>query len=391
MVIGARSAARPEPRRAPLGNAVFQALASLAHGPAHPRPHLGLPGRAARPAARDPAPAAQRLLLPHHLLPRLPEGGHNVAFVPDHRAAARRARARSGCSATASRFLLIIFKIVTLYSPLKVFFPIAAVVVPRSGLAYGIWNVARPRQDPDGRGAAHPARGGRVPLRPHLGADRVGPGPEVSRRRARRDVVLAPPPGRSCPPWPTPRPGRRSGSLGPGDGAALHYPLRARGLGELRARRAAGVEPDHLLGHAAARGLSAGRSSTRSCPLLALPSALRRLPDPGPPVPRRLRRPRLPLSAAAGRGARGRLRGRALLRPRPLPRRAISATRPRWWRRRCCPSCCWPPRTTCGGRRARARGRPRRQPRPPPPGRLAGGGARGSARSSPAASWSATC
>ena len=35
------------------------------------------------------------------------------------------------------RFLLIILKIVTLYSPLKVFFPIAARLVPRSGFSTG--------------------------------------------------------------------------------------------------------------------------------------------------------------------------------------------------------------------------------------------------------------
>ena len=40
------------------------------------------------------------------------------------------------------RFLLIILKIVTLYSPMKVFFPISATSLVL-GIAYGIWNVAR--------------------------------------------------------------------------------------------------------------------------------------------------------------------------------------------------------------------------------------------------------
>jgi hypothetical protein len=39
------------------------------------------------------------------------------------------------------RFLLIIVKIVTLYSPLKVFFPLSAASL-LLGLAYGAWNVA---------------------------------------------------------------------------------------------------------------------------------------------------------------------------------------------------------------------------------------------------------
>ena len=40
------------------------------------------------------------------------------------------------------RFLLIILKIVTLYSPLKVFFPISAASL-LVGVTYGVWNVAR--------------------------------------------------------------------------------------------------------------------------------------------------------------------------------------------------------------------------------------------------------
>ena len=38
------------------------------------------------------------------------------------------------------RFVLIILKIVTLYSPLKVFFPISAVSF-LLGVVYGVWNV----------------------------------------------------------------------------------------------------------------------------------------------------------------------------------------------------------------------------------------------------------
>jgi hypothetical protein len=38
------------------------------------------------------------------------------------------------------RFLLIIFKVVTLYSPLRVFFPVSLVSL-LAGLGYGLWNV----------------------------------------------------------------------------------------------------------------------------------------------------------------------------------------------------------------------------------------------------------
>jgi glycosyltransferase involved in cell wall biosynthesis len=138
MVIGARSARDQQALRA-LGNAVFQALASwLTH---RPIPDLTSGFRAAR---RD------RMLEILHLLPNgfsypttsclaFLKAGHNVAFVPIA------ARPRVGESKIhvlrdGTKFLLIILKIVTLYSPLRVFFPISAVSF-LLGLGYGIWNV----------------------------------------------------------------------------------------------------------------------------------------------------------------------------------------------------------------------------------------------------------
>jgi hypothetical protein len=68
------------------------------------------------------------------------KAGHNVTFVPVS------AHPRVGTSKIrvvrdGVRFVLIILKIVTLYSPLKVFFPISAVSFVL-GVAYGVWNVA---------------------------------------------------------------------------------------------------------------------------------------------------------------------------------------------------------------------------------------------------------
>lgn len=139
MVIGARAARDQSVTRA-FGNAVFRALASWLTR--RPIPDLTSGFRAAR---RD------RLLDILHLLPNgfsytttsclaFMKAGHSVAFVPI------KARARIGTSKIrvardGVRFLLIILKIVTLYSPLKVFFPISATAF-LLGLAYGIWNVA---------------------------------------------------------------------------------------------------------------------------------------------------------------------------------------------------------------------------------------------------------
>ncbi len=138
MVIGARTASDQEPVRA-LGNAVFNALASWLTG--RPVPDLTSGFRAAR---------RERLLEILHLLPNgfsypttsclaFLKAGHNVAFVPI-RAHRRVGKSKIRAARDGVKFLLIIFKIVTLYSPLKVFFPIASASF-LLGLGYGAWNV----------------------------------------------------------------------------------------------------------------------------------------------------------------------------------------------------------------------------------------------------------
>lgn len=139
MVIGARSSSDQTLTRA-LGNAIFKALASWLTG--RPIPDLTSGYRAAR---RD------RLLDILHLLPNgfsypttsclaFLKAGLSVSFVKIH------ARKRIGASKIkvlrdGTRFLLIILKIVTLYSPLRVFFPVSAAALVL-GTAYGAWNVA---------------------------------------------------------------------------------------------------------------------------------------------------------------------------------------------------------------------------------------------------------
>jgi len=140
LVIGSRSA-RDQPLVRALGNAIFQRLASWLTG--RPIPDLTSGFRAAR---RD------RLV---EILPLLPNGfsypttsclallksGHNVAFVPIH-ARPRIGRSKVRVVRDGVRFLLIILKLVTLYSPLRVFFPVSAAAF-LLGTAYGIWNVFR--------------------------------------------------------------------------------------------------------------------------------------------------------------------------------------------------------------------------------------------------------
>lgn len=138
LVVGARSSKDQTATRA-LGNWVFTRLASWLTG--RPIPDLTSGFRAAR---------RERLLEILHLLPNgfsypttsclaLLKAGHNVTFVP---ITARRRVGRSKIRVLqdGTKFLLIIFKIVTLYSPLRVFFPIAAAAF-LLGAAYGLWNV----------------------------------------------------------------------------------------------------------------------------------------------------------------------------------------------------------------------------------------------------------
>lgn len=140
LVVGARRSADQSAFRA-LGNAVFNALASWLTGIRIPDLTSGF-----RAARRD------RLLEVLHLLPNgfsypttsclaLLKAGHNVRFEPirTHR---RVGRSKIRPLRDGVRFLLIILKIVTQYSPLKVFVPIAGTALGL-GLGYGVWNVLR--------------------------------------------------------------------------------------------------------------------------------------------------------------------------------------------------------------------------------------------------------
>jgi glycosyltransferase involved in cell wall biosynthesis len=149
MVVGARSSGDQAPVRA-VGNAILKRLASWLTG--RPIPDLTSGFRAAR---------RERLL---EVLPLLPNGfsypttsclalmkaGHNVAFVPV-RARRREGRSKLRPLREGVRFVLIIFKVITLYSPLKVFLPISAASLAL-GIAYGIWNVRTHGNIPMGAG-----------------------------------------------------------------------------------------------------------------------------------------------------------------------------------------------------------------------------------------------
>ena len=154
-MIGARARrTRRPPAARRVGNALLNGLASYLTG--RPIPDL-TSGSAAR--------AREYLREFLHLLPNgfstpttttlaFIKAGYNVAFEPVD------ARQRSGNSKIrfardGARFLLILLKIVTLFSPLRIFLPISVVVV-RAGIALRRLEHDRDRQDPERRGDPDP-------------------------------------------------------------------------------------------------------------------------------------------------------------------------------------------------------------------------------------------
>jgi glycosyltransferase involved in cell wall biosynthesis len=140
LVVGARSSATQATPQRRLGNTLLNALASYLAD--HPIPDLTSGFRAAR-----------RSLLVEilHMLPNgfstpttttlaFVKAGYNVAFVETA------ARPRVGASkihfvSDGAKFVLIVLRIVTIFSPLRIFVPVSAVAIT-IGAAYGIWTTA---------------------------------------------------------------------------------------------------------------------------------------------------------------------------------------------------------------------------------------------------------
>jgi glycosyltransferase involved in cell wall biosynthesis len=140
LVIGARSRQTQASWQRRIGNAILNRLAS--HLTERPIPDLTSGFRAAR---RD------RVLEFIHLLPNgfstpttttlaFVRAGYNVLFVPID-AAQRQGRSKIRLGADGARFFLILLKVITIFSPLRVFVPISLGTFAL-GAAYGAWTVA---------------------------------------------------------------------------------------------------------------------------------------------------------------------------------------------------------------------------------------------------------
>ena len=140
LVVGARSGSTQATSARRLGNAALNWLASYLAG--HPIPDLTSGFRAARRA---------QLVEFLHLLPNgfstpttttlaFLKAGYSVAFE------ATEARQRSGASkirfvSDGAKFLLIVLRVITIFSPLRIFAPFSLVVLAL-GAGYGVWTIA---------------------------------------------------------------------------------------------------------------------------------------------------------------------------------------------------------------------------------------------------------
>jgi glycosyltransferase involved in cell wall biosynthesis len=148
LVIGARSAETQATQTRRAGNGALNRLAGYLTG--RPIPDLTSGFRGAR------ASALREFV---HLLPNgfstpttttlaFIKGGYTVAFEPIH-ARQRAGQSKIRLARDGAKFLMIIFKIVTLFSPMRIFLPIS-VASFALGAAYGIWNVVVHARIPNG-------------------------------------------------------------------------------------------------------------------------------------------------------------------------------------------------------------------------------------------------
>jgi glycosyltransferase involved in cell wall biosynthesis len=148
LVVGARSAATQATAARRGGNALLNGLAS--HLAGRPIPDLTSGFRGAR---RE----CLREFL--HLLPNgfstpttttlaFVKAGYNVAFEPIE-ARRRVGRSKLRVARDGAKFLLILLKVITLFSPLRVFVPLSLLTFAL-GLAYGLWNFATAGRIPNG-------------------------------------------------------------------------------------------------------------------------------------------------------------------------------------------------------------------------------------------------
>ena len=140
LVVGARTPATQATSSRRLGNALLNALASYLTS--RPIPDLTSGFRAAR---------RECLLEFLHLIPNgfstpttttlaFLKAGYSVQFVPID-AATRQGASKIRLGSDGARFVLILLKLITIFSPLRIFVPVSAATFA-IGAAYAMWTIA---------------------------------------------------------------------------------------------------------------------------------------------------------------------------------------------------------------------------------------------------------
>ena len=148
LVIGARSRATQATQARRAGNGALNRLASYLTGREIPDLTSGFRGANA---------AALREFI--HLIPNgfstpttttlaFIKAGYRVTFEPIH-ARQRTGQSKIRLARDGAKFLMIIFKIITIFSPLRIFVPISGASF-LLGVAYGVWNVVLHARIPNG-------------------------------------------------------------------------------------------------------------------------------------------------------------------------------------------------------------------------------------------------
>ncbi len=148
LVVGARTGATQASVQRRAGNALLNRLAGYLAGRSIPDLTSGF-----RAARRE---HLQEFL---HLLPNgfstpttttlaFLRAGYNVAFLPVE-ARPRVGRSKIRLARDGAKFFLILLRVITIFSPLRIFVPISAASL-LVGLAYGVWNVIVRERIPNG-------------------------------------------------------------------------------------------------------------------------------------------------------------------------------------------------------------------------------------------------
>lgn len=148
LVIGARASSTHATPGRRAGNAILNGLASYLTG--IPIPDLTSGFRGAR---RDCLREFMHLLPNGFSTPTTTtlafiRAGYNVAFEPIQ-AQPRMGQSKIRFTRDGTKFLLILLKVVTLFSPLRIFGPVSLLSL-LAGTAYGLWNVAVTGRIPNG-------------------------------------------------------------------------------------------------------------------------------------------------------------------------------------------------------------------------------------------------